>query len=80
MSLNNIDTFVNLIRQQFGEEEQHTINANTDIKLLNGWSSLQTMIVVNEIDKTYGIILEAEDFKQAASLSQLFAIIQSKRM
>ena len=69
MSLNNIDTFVNLIRQQFGEEEQHTINANTDIKLLNGWSSLQTMIVVNEIDKTYGIILEASKKGKRARVS-----------
>lgn len=68
-----------MIRQQFSEYEHVLINENTDIKLLKEWSSLQTMIIVNEIDKAYGVILEAEDFRSANNLTELFHRLQLKQ-
>src|ERR1700741_4830733 len=64
----NIDGFVELIRNQFNENEQHLINANTDLKQLETWSSLQAMIIVNEIDQEFDVILNGDDLKNADSI------------
>lgn len=78
MPLSDLESFIDLISGLFKKNEQNQIDENTDIKQLKEWSSLQTMIVVNEIDRKYNVILDVEDFKNAESLKQLFNIIQSK--
>ena len=74
----NLDSFVDLIRNQFREEDRSLINETTDIKVLKEWSSLQTMIIVSEIDKEYGVILDFENIRSANTVAELFAIVQSK--
>jgi len=74
-SLNN---FIDLIKGQFRDEDREKINEKTDLKTLKEWSSLQTMIIVNEIDKEYNVILGFEDIKNAANVAQLFNTVQSK--
>ncbi len=74
----SLNSFVELIRNQFSEEEQLLITEKTDIKLLNEWSSLQTMIVVNEIDKSFGVILNSSDFKESNSISELYNRMKQK--
>lgn len=77
---NDIDTFTNLIRGQFSEKVRGSINSDTNLKLLKEWSSLQTMLVVNEIDKEYGVLLDMDDLWAADSVSRLFEIVQSKQI
>ncbi len=74
----SLNSFVELIRNQFNEEEQLLITEKTNIKLLNEWSSLQTMIVVNEIDKSFGVILNSSDFKESNSISELYNRMKQK--
>lgn len=76
---NDIETFTNLIRSQFSEKIRGTINGDTNLKLLKEWSSLQTMLVVNEIDKEYGVLLDMDDLWAADSVNKLFDIVQSKQ-
>ena len=71
----NLDSFVDLIRNQFREEDRSLINETTDIKVLKEWSSLQTMIIVSEIDKEYGVILDFENIRSANTVAELFAIV-----
>ncbi len=73
-----LNNFINIIRNQFKESEHHKIDENTDIKTLKEWSSLQIMIIVNEIDKAYGVILEADDLKNTSTLKQLFQLVNTK--
>lgn len=75
----SLEDFVVLIRNQFRQEDQGRIDAQTDLRTLKEWSSLQTMIIVNEIDKEYNVILGFEDLKSAGNVAQLYAIVQSKR-
>jgi acyl carrier protein len=78
MADNTLNSFVELIKNQFREEERDAINETTDLKTLKECSSLQTMIIVNEIDKHYNVILGFEDIKNAANVAQLFACVQSE--
>lgn len=74
-----LNTFIELIRNLFISDERNLINEKTDLKLLKEWSSLQIMIVVNEIDKTYNVLLTNEDFLAVKNLEQLYKLIQYKK-
>ena len=74
----NLNSFISLIKSQFRDEDREKINEKTNLKSLKEWSSLQTMIIVNEIDKEYNVILGFEDIKNAADVAQLFNAVQSK--
>lgn len=74
-----LNTFLDLIRTLFSEEENGVISEKTDITRLKEWSSLQNMIVVSEIDKVYDVIVSIEDFNSSSNLEELFEKIQSKR-
>ncbi len=76
---NSIDSFVDLIRSQFSERERNEIHEHTNMKLLKEWSSLQTMIVVSEIDKEFGVVLDFQDLKSADTVAQLYNIVLSKK-
>ncbi len=72
-----LNNFLTLIRSQF-KEDSGLITETTDLKMLKEWSSLQTMIIVSEIDKEYNVILNFEDMKKAKTVAELFAIVQTK--
>jgi acyl carrier protein len=74
----SLNIFVALIKNQFREEDRDLIDPETDLRTLKEWSSLQTMIIVNEIDKEYNVILGFEDIKNAANVAQLFETVQNK--
>lgn len=78
MSHAGLDNFLGLIQSQFNDAGSGEIDKNTDLKTLKEWSSLQTMIIVNEIDKTYDVILDFEDIKSSATVEQLFNKVQAK--
>jgi acyl carrier protein len=78
MASDQLNSFVDLIRNQFREEDRPLIDARTDLRTLKEWSSLQTMIIVNEIDKAYNVILGFEDIRNASNIGQLFSIVQTK--
>lgn len=75
---NSLSSFIELIKNQFREEDRIAIDEKTDLKTLQEWSSLQTMIIVNEIDKEYNVILGFEDIKNAANVAQLFEAVQTR--
>lgn len=79
MANSNLNIFLELIQSQFRDEDRLKITLDTDLKTLKEWSSLQTMIIVNEIDKAYDVILDFQDMKRANSVTELFNIIQSKK-
>jgi acyl carrier protein len=79
MSGNSLDTFLNFLRLLFKEDSRGAIGAETNLASLKEWSSLQTMIIVNEIDKEYNVVLDVDDLKNASSVRELFEIVQLKK-
>ncbi len=79
MSGNSLDTFLNFLRLLFKEESRDAMTAETDLSSMKEWSSLQTMIIVNEIDKEYNVVLDVDDLKNASSVRELFEIVQLKK-
>jgi acyl carrier protein len=72
--------FIHLIKNLFSEGLNDMITEHTHFKSLKEWTSLQTMIVVNEIDQQYNVILSVEDFLTAQTFGDLYHLIKSKRI
>lgn len=79
MDVKKLNGFVSLLKEQFREEDRDKINSETDLKTLEEWTSLQTMIIVNEIDKQYNVILDVDDLRAARNVGDLFRIVQTKQ-
>ena len=72
--------FLACIRSLFRDEDQASIDLNTDLKKLEEWSSLQVMIIVTEIDMQYNVVLNVEDIRNADSILKLYQVVQAKLM
>ena len=73
---------VNVFIEKFADCLNHTpasaINAETEYKKLEEWSSIFSLIVIAMVDEVYGKTLSAEDFRNTRSINDLFHLIQSK--
>jgi acyl carrier protein len=76
--INEIDSFLLILKPQFLEEEQDSFNARTHFKQLGSWSSLTAMLVVNEIDTKYDVLLSVTELNKAETLSDLFEIVKTR--
>ncbi len=54
------------------------INATTQFKKLEDWSSIMALIVIAMIDSEYGKTLTADDIRSSETIEDLFTIIRSK--
>ena len=54
------------------------VEASTNFKKLDEWSSIFALIVIAMVDSEYGKTLTSEDIKNAETIQDLFATIQSK--
>ena len=79
MDEKKLNSFISLLKEQFREEDRDKINSETDLRTLEEWTSLQTMIIVNEIDKQYHVILDVDDLRAARNVGDLFRIVQTKQ-
>ena len=75
---NSIESFLEIIRSQFNEVTRLSITEITDLKSLDEWSSLQTMIIVNEIDKNYGVVLTFDEIKNGNTVRKLYKTVKNK--
>jgi acyl carrier protein len=76
--MNTETEFIKLIQNQFPEETRDQISAESKIRELKGWSSLQALIITVAIDEKYGITLTDEDIKNANTVHDLYTIVLKK--
>lgn len=72
------EEFVLLIKDVFSEDVKPIIHFETNLPALVEWSSLQAMIVLSEIDRAYGIVLNALEMKAANTPKDLYELVVAK--
>lgn len=73
-----LSVFVQNFANQFDETDAEVFTPETRFRDLDEWSSLIGLSIILMVDEEYGIILGAEDMKQAETIEDLFNIVQSK--
>jgi acyl carrier protein len=66
------DEFLNVFREQFAPEVQPLIHARSAFRQLEGWSSLQALIIVTAMDEAFQVLVTEEDLRLAVTIEDLY--------
>lgn len=76
--MKTFDEFVTLFAEQFDETETSQFTADTKFRELDEWSSLIGLSLIAMIDEEFDVALNGSDFRQAATIEDLYNIVKSK--
>jgi len=74
-----LQDFINNIAALFEETEVSLLNASTEFKTLDEWSSLTALSIIAMVDDEYGIKVKGEDIRSSETLEDLFTVIKAKK-
>lgn len=72
-----LERFIELVKESFDELETD-INASTEYKKIEEWTSMQALILIAHLDDMIGVVLSADDLKNAQTIEQLYNIVKLK--
>ena len=56
----------------FKNELETDLDENSQFKMQQKWSSLNSLIIINEIELRSGVVLSAEDIMQTETIKELY--------
>ncbi len=74
-----IEEFIENFADQFDETDASEINASTNFRDLEEWSSLIALSIIAMVDEEYDVTLKGDDIKDANTVEDLFNTIVSKK-
>ena len=73
-----IKEFIENFASQFEDTEVSMINAETEFRSLDEWSSILALTIIAMIDDEYNVTLTADEMRKAATVNDLYNIVSSK--
>jgi acyl carrier protein len=73
-----MNEFIEKFAEQFDEIEVETLNADTNFRNLEGWTSLVALLVITMIDEEYDITITGDDMKKQITIGDLFNLVSSR--
>ena len=72
------ERFLHIFSQQFEEKSRPHISFRSAFKQVEGWSSLQALIVTVAIHDEWGVSFTDDDLRNAQTVQDLYQITQAK--
>lgn len=73
-----LNDFIKNFADQFDDIDANTINADTDFKSLDEWTSLIALSVIAMIDEEYDVTLRGDDIRNAITVKDLYETVKSR--
>lgn len=73
-----MNDFIKNFADQFDDIDVNTINADTDFKSLDEWTSLIALSVIAMIDEEYNVTLRGDDIRNAITVKDLYETVKSR--
>lgn len=70
--------FIGKVADQFDNTSMDQLNAGTEFKKLEDWSSLTALSIMSMIDEEYGVMISGEDIAGSSTIQDLFNSVNSK--
>lgn len=70
--------FISTLEAEFDELEPGTLQADTDFRDLDEWSSMHALIIIALIDTEYDVTVTGEDLSSIKTVSELYEIVKSR--
>lgn len=74
----NIQEFIENFADQLDDTEVADLNADTNFRELDDWSSLSALAVLGMIDDEYDVQLKGNEMRGANTIQELFDLVSSK--
>lgn len=73
-----IKEFIENFANQFDDTDASEIQASTNFRDLDEWSSLIALSVIAMVDEEYDVTLKGDDIKNANTVEDLFNTVKAK--
>lgn len=70
--------FIQHFAEQFDDTDVNDIQATTEFKELDEWSSLLALSIIAMADEEYNVTLKGEDIRNSNTIEDLFNLVKSK--
>lgn len=71
--------FIENFASQFDEMDAADLNAKTEFKTLEEWSSMMALSIIAMVDEEYDVRIKGEDIRQSLTIEDLFNIVKSRK-
>lgn len=75
----DLKEFISNFASQLDETDPSEINADTEFKALDEWSSLMALTIISMVDDEYDVSINGDDVRNAETIEDLFNIVKSKK-
>lgn len=73
-----LNDFVAKFAEQFEDTDVNDIQASTEFKELDEWSSLLALSIIAMADEEYNVTLKGEDIRNSKTVEDLYNVVKSK--
>lgn len=71
--------FIEKFAEQFDDTESSEIQADTEYRELDEWTSLTALSVIAMVDEEYDVQLKADEMRKTQTIQELFDLVKSKK-
>lgn len=71
--------FIANFAEQFDDTESSEIQADTEYRELDEWTSLTALSIIAMIDEEYDVQLRADEMRKTQTIQELFDLVKSKK-
>jgi acyl carrier protein len=73
-----LEKFIEHFAEQFDTVDASDLQADTEFKALEEWSSLSALSVIAMIDEEYGVAVKGSDIRNAETIEDLFQTVSER--
>lgn len=73
-----LNDFIKNFADQFDDTDAEEFKADTNLKELEEWSSLNALSVISMVDDEYNVTLKGDDIINSKTIEDLYNLIKSK--
>ena len=73
-----LNDFIKNFAEQFDDTDVNDIQATTEFKELDEWSSLLALSIIAMADEEYNVTLKGEDIRNSKTIEDLFNVVKSR--
>ena len=74
----DIQELIKHIENEFEDLQKGTLNPQTSIRDIEGWSSMHALLLIALVDNHYDVLLSGEELKNALTVQDLYTIIVNR--
>lgn len=74
--MNSLEKFITLFAEQFEDTDPCEINANTEFRDLDEWSSIAGLMIIGMVQDEYGKQLKADELRKCTTVEDVYNLVK----